>query len=340
MAAFDSASSQRGTALVATLLASALLVAVGSLAAEQAWISWMIGHRLREAAEALVSAESGMAAAIADFAEEPAFERFDLPSGSAFPYLGGAPAAIPLPDSFRIHTGIRARSSSHVDFVVTATGRNRARRVLAATIERSDTPYVPATLYQADSGATISFSDTLAISGRAGAADPIPALGMPAESDAEQTYRQLEAAGASLSGGPTATSWTRLGEIAQRIRSQGAPLPDVVSGAVAEGIWVSAASTEIANAAGRGIWLIDGNLRIRAGFDFEGLLVVQGDIEVEPGAVFEVAGAVAQQVPGSTLQTRGHTRLAYESNVLRGVAALDPDLLDHRATLIGWRDDS
>jgi hypothetical protein len=338
MAIFESSNGQRGAALIATLLASALLVMIASVAAEQAWISWMIGHRLREAAEALVSAESGLATAIADLAAEPSFERFDLPTGSPFPFLDGAPVGVPVPDSFRIHTEIRSRSSSHVDFVVTATGRNRARRVLAATIERSDVPYVPATLYQAESDATISFSDTLAISGGRGT-EPIPAFAMPGKSGAEEVYRQLEAAGASLSGGPTATRWTDLADIAQRIRQRGAPLPDVVSGTVADGTWISAASMEVASAGGRGIWLIDGNLRILSSFDFEGLLVVQGDIEVEPGATFEVAGAVAQQIPGRSFQSRGLTRLVYESEVLRGVGALDPDLLDHRARLIGWRDD-
>lgn len=339
MATFEESTGQRGVALIATLLASALLVVIGSVAAQQAWISWMIGHRLREAAEALVSAESGLAAAIADFAVEPSFERFDLPSGSAFPYHGGSPVGIPLPDSFRIRTEIRARSSTHVDFVVTSTGRNRARRVLAATIERSDAPYVPATVYQADSGATISFSDTLAIFGRVGTGEPIPAIGTPSESQAQETYRQLEAAGASMSGGPAAARWAKLGDIAQGIRSRGAPLPEVVSGAVAEGIWVSAASMEIASAFGRGMWLIDGNLRIRSSFEFEGLLLVQGDVEVEPGAGFSLAGAIAQLAPGRSLHSRGRTRLAYEADVLREVAALDPGLLDHRAILIGWRDD-
>ncbi len=338
MARFETGGRERGAALIATLLASALLMIVGSIASQQALVSWLIGHRMRESAEALVAAETGLAMAIADLEREPSFARFDLPPGSPFPFAAAPPNA-PLPDSFRVRTELRPRSDTRVDFVAIANGRNRARRMVAVTVERGTAPYVPAALFLGDASASLSVAGDLTIAGAATADGVVPALGAGSLGQAESLRDQLEAAGAALSGGSTGARWSEITGAVARLRSIARVLPDAPVGAVTRGIWASASSVEIAAASGVGVWLVDGDLTVRSNLTFDGLLVVLGDIEIAAGAEVEINGSLAQLPPGRSFQSRGETRIRYSPNALRDVESLDPTLLGRRARLIGWRDD-
>lgn len=334
-------SNQRGAAIITTLLASALLALIASMATEQATVSFLIEQRVRESAEALIAAESGLSAALADFAAEPRFDRFDLAAGTAFPFTNPVSIA-PLPPSFHVDTKVRPRSGNRVDFVATARGRRHARRTLAATIERGADPYVPAALFLDAPAPSVTMSGRLAISGSSRAGNPIPALATRSRGQAEDLLHHLAAAGASLAGTPLAqaASWSELAEVVQRVRRDADLLPEVVSGQIAPTLVASAASVEITTAQGAGLWLIDGNLTVRADFTFEGLLLVLGDIHFQEESQVKILGALVQASPGRTLNTRGDTTISYRSAALRAVDSSHPGILERRARLIGWRDES
>ncbi len=339
MAASDQYSRQRGAALIATLLAAALLLIIGAIASQQAVVSWLVGHRMRESSEALIAAESGLALAIADFDAEPSFDRFDVPEGSPFPYAGPRDTA-PLPHSFRIRTEIRHRTSSRIDFATIANGRNRSRRVVAATIERSDAPYVPAALFFGHTTPSVAFSGRLTLSGVTSANHPVPAIATPSGSQAEGLHDQLVAGGARLTGGSAATRWSAVSGVVQRLRADAGELSDTPLGAVPNGLWASPASVDVGAASGSGVWLVDGDLSVGSSLNFEGLLLVLGDIHVAEGARLDVTGALALLPPGQSLHSRGETTITYRATPLEQIESIDPTLLGRRAQLIGWRDDS
>lgn len=337
MASSERRGRERGAALIATLLVSALLMIIGSIASQQAVVSWLIGHRLRESAEALVTAETGIAMVIADFESEPRFGRLDLPDGSPFPFLQ-VPAGVPLPTSFRVRTEIRARSAGRVDLIAIATGRNRARRVVAVTVERTAEPYVPAAFFVGGAGSSLSVAGDLTIAGSAAAAGAIPALGAPADTQAESLRDRLEADGAVVRGGTVGSPWSELDETLTRVRAGAQLLHDSPVGDLARGIWESRGSVEVSRASLAGVWLVDGDLSIRSSLSFEGLLLVLGDINIGPGADFQINGALALLPPGRSFQSRGDAVISYRAGPLRDVESLDPTLLGRRARLIGWRD--
>ncbi len=341
MANSDRKSRQRGAALITTLLASTFLLLIASLASEQAVVSFLIEHRARESLEAMIAAETGLSAALADFAAEPKFDRFELAAGAPFPFAASTPTG-PLPDSFVVTNEIRPRSPRFVDFVARASGRNHASRTLAATIERSDEPYIPAAIYLAGASPSIALSGRMRISGSSVAGNPVPAIAGAAPAPIESIHQQFVSAGATLTGEPVAAlaAWSDLAEVIERVRADAGDLPDAVVGIVPAAILSSRGSIDVTTAEGSGIWLIDGDLSVQADLSFEGLLLVLGDINIDEGAVFRITGALVQAPPGSSVRNRGDTTIAYGAAALRQVDAMTPGLLGRRARLIGWRDDS
>jgi len=334
-------SSQRGAALITALLTAALLMAIGVTAAEQARMSFLIAHRSRDSVEALVAAETGLSAVLADVALEPRFDRFDVDAGAPFPFLRARTIA-PLPASFSVHHRIQPRSTNRVDVVVQARGRNRAGRTLAATIARDADPYVPAALFTAGSGPSITGSDLLEISGSTTSVNPIPAIGARTQADADAVHRDLTAAGTGLIGVPiaAAAAWTDLPAVIARARAAAGVLPDAVDGPQSGGVLSSGGSIEVGCASGSGLWLVDGNLTVRSQFSFEGLLLVLGDIVFDDSSDVRILGALVQAPPGRTVQIRGDAVVSYRSAPLRDLDASHPEILGRRARVVGWRDDS
>jgi hypothetical protein len=329
---------EAGAALVTTLLATALLVLIATIASQQAVISFLVGHRMRESAEALVAAETGVAAMLADLARQPSFERLSRAAGGGFPFSSGAPSPQPLPNSFTVETEVRSRSASILDIVATAAGRNQARRIVVATVQRGDQPYAPAALYLAAAATSLSFTGTLEIAGAGSAADDVAAVATALPADAEAIEHSLIAGGAALDGAVAAAAWDDLGDVVQRIRDGAAALPEPPQGTVAAGMWASRGPLDVDSAAGSGVWLIDGDLTVHSALSFAGVLLVLGDIHFADGAEVTVDGAVVQAAPGRSIVSRGRTTFAYDGAALRAVDSAHPSLLEHRLTVIGWRD--
>jgi len=332
---------ERGAALISTLLAIGFLVMIGALASNQARTGFLIQQRAREGLEASIAAETGLAAAIADFDYEPRFERFDLGNGATFPYSGHAVDG-PLPSSFHVEVRLRKTSATHIDIISTSLGRNRAQRRLIATVERSDRPFVPAAFFSAAAQPVTSAGDGLRIDGNESKRGAAPAIAMTTDEVARTALQNLLAGGATLTGRPVAasTDWSGLDESIALIRSLAAKrqLPTEANGPYPEATWVSSASVMVSSASGSGIWLIDGDFRVAGDFEFEGLLLVVGDIFFENTSRVRILGALVQARPGEVLRATGDATIRYDADALARVESQDPEIIGHRAEIIGWRD--
>lgn len=330
--------SEQGAALISTILATALFLLIGTIASQQAVISFLVSHRVTESAEALVAAETAMAAALADVARQPSFARLSQADGGTFPFLDGATPPQPLPDSFAVDARLRSRSETRIDVIATARGRNRARRILVTTIEREDRPFLPAALFLAADTPTLSPSGTLEISGSA--ADEVSAVATPSLAHADALAGALSSSGAQITGGVSPSDWDDLDDLISRARESALSLPENPSGAIAPGIWLSRGSADIADAGGEGVWLVEGDLAIDGVLTFEGLLIVLGDIRVSTGSEMAVRGGVVQARPGRLFDCDGHVVIDYDLDALNAIDSMHPGLLDRRARVIGWRDEA
>ncbi len=337
----DSLRNQRGAALVAAILTSTLLVLIASIASQQAQISYLIHHRMREGSEALIAADSGLAAAIADVRYEPRFERFELADGSAFPYSGMQPTA-PLPLSFGVSTLIATNSANRVDIVAEARGRNRAARSLTTTLTRTNHPYVPATLYFHGTTPSIAAYGTIAIRGDSRPV-AIPATAAKTHQAAQAAQQAFATGGAVLEGSPVAAGagWTNLENALDTVRNDPnqLTLPELVQGPLPSGVWFSGSSVQVADGTASGVWLIDGDLSVDSSLAFEGILFVLGDILLAESSTTKIKGAVIQAAPGQTIAARGDLSIAYDLDALDRARRLRPGLLDTRARIAGWKDD-
>jgi len=332
----------RGAALISTILAIGFLVMIGTLASNQARTSFLIQQRTREALEARLAAETGLAAALADFDYEPRFERLDLGNGAGFPYSGSAVDG-PLPASFKVDVRLHKTSATHIDIISTSLGRNRAQRKLITTVERSNRPFVPAAFFSAAARPVASAGAGLRIDGDESEGNGVPAIGMTSDDGAVTSLQNLLAGSATLTGRPVAiaTDWSGLDESIALVKSLAdtRQLAVEANGYYPEATWASSASVAVSSASGSGLWLIDGDFRVTGDFAFEGLLLVAGDIFFEDTSRVRILGALVQARPGEVLRAAGDVTVRYDASALVRVAALHPEIIGHRGEIVGWRDD-
>lgn len=327
---------------MSTLLAVGFLIAVGALASTQARMSLLLRQRAQESLEALISAETAIARARANLAREPSFERFDLSEGSPFPY-DAAPPLGPQPPSFTAEVRISRPSETHVDIESTSLGRKHAQRRLLLTLERDSAPFVPAALYLTAANPAVRGSPDFTIAGGSAARSDVPAVSSPGAQATATVASSLLASGATLTGSPVSASrrWSGLEAAIDRLRANPhVELPELASGSFPRSVRISRGSVEIADAQGAGVWLVDGPIALRGAFEFEGLLIVAGDIRVEADADVEIRGCLIQAPPGELVDASGRFRLRFDGAAIEDVDTLSPDLLDRRVIVMGWRDDS
>ena len=329
---------QGGAALISVILASLVLALMGSIAAQQAQISFLITHRIRENVEALVCADSGLSAALSEIHYEPRFERFE---SDRFPYSGQAPT-MPLPPTFGLTTSLQPRSENRIDITTEARGRNRAYRSLSITIQRAKDPYVPAALYFHHTAPSILANNKISVRGANSGRYKIPAIAASSHSTATSIHDYFKAGGAKISGDPMALGWSNLDSALSKIRAhpRQMPLPEIINGPLPRAIGVSQSTVQINDAAAAGLWLIDGDLGIEGSFSFDGIIFVLGDVHLSPSSRTKIRGAVIQAMPGRALNARGQLEIRYDRKELLRALALFPDLLERRAEVIGWKDNS
>jgi len=333
---------QRGTALLSTLLAIGFLVTIGALASTQARMSLLVRQRAQESLEALISADTAMARARANLAREPSFERFDLTEGSPFPY-DAAPPVGPQPRSFAAEVRISRPSETRIDVESTSLGRKHAQRRLLLTLERDSAPFLPAAFYLTAANPTLMGNSDLILTGGSGEQSGVPALSSPGAQATATAATSLLASGATLTGSPVSASrrWSGLEAAIERLHANPhTELPALAGGSFTPAVRISRGSVEVADAQGAGVWLVDGPMAVRGGFDFEGLLIVAGDIRVEADADVEIRGCLIQAPPGNIVDASGGFRVRFDGAAIEEVDALSPDLLDRQVVVMGWRDDS
>jgi hypothetical protein len=348
---------EAGNALVSVMLFTAALLPLGAFAALQAQLDLVIEHRTRAATEAFEVAESGLAHALADLAAAPEFERLERgPDGvrgtgddAEYPFAAPPPQFFPRPP-MHYDVEVEALDSDVVEIVSHGTGNYLAARTVAASVVRSSTPYVPAALSVGASEVSIDLGDAVVLDGvdaQTPDEDPVAGVALDDDYDVDVFLSQLPLAtrqrlrGAGGSPSAVRHSFSSAANLAQLL----AALPDAeeligqpIQGPFGNGVRVVRGSTEVRDAEGSGILVVDGDLQISGNFAFAGILLVAGDLHSEPDSSLDIAGAVVLGASTRTVELLGQGTIGYASAALQSADALAPGLLPHRAVPVAWRE--
>jgi hypothetical protein len=332
---------QAGYALATMLMVLVGLMPLGMFAAMQARLDLLIGHETRRALETFYTAEAGLEHALADLAEDPRFER--LLAGPDFPFRHAPPEFFPR-SPFRYRVIVEQHGAERVDVVSRGIGPLRASRTIAARVERSLLPALPGALFSAARGVRFLLGDDVSLVGARGThREPeTPALAMADAATAEAVSRQLERRrGRGLDPpGVRVRNFSGLEALARRAASSpnARTLDGDLGGALGSGVFVHHGALEIADAAGGGILVVNGPLRVRGSFQFSGLVLILGDVRSEPQSNVEIDGGLLQGPGATLLHLLGSGTIR---SGLDGLAALDaasPGLWPRRFRITGWQE--
>jgi hypothetical protein len=335
--------SEHGLALLTVLAAMAFLSSIAAFAVMQARVDYLIHHHTREALALFTTAESGLEMALADLALEPRFSRIDLDAGSLYPFLRPPPRYFPAaPYSFAVT--LEPDGDDRVDIVARGYGLTAGYRQLAATVRRDAAPYVPGAVHTPAPVVSLIVASGFQIIAD-GAAATVPALAVESEAairaivdqtppgDLAQLLGDPALGVANLAGGSPPSQ-----AVAQH--PDATPVGPQLGAALGHGIFFSSQSLSVGDASGSGILAVDGDLSVDRSLRFDGIVVVRGDVLFADLSQVEIAGALLQETPGTALHLRGSGEIRYDETELARVETDFPGLLDRRAIVDGWRDDS
>jgi hypothetical protein len=331
---------QGGYALLTVMVATAFLLPLGAFAAMQARLDLMIQHQIRAAVVSFSAAESGLEVALADLALDPRFERLgegpDGRRGTAddgeYPFENAPPESL-LDPPLRVEVRVEPRSDDRVDIVAEGSVNGRARRTLQASVVRA-APELPGAVHSSGTALSVSVGDGLAFSGPESGG---PVLGVSTADEARAVADQVAAVGLSDRIG---VSNLRCADAALAAAEQAGfrRLDPVSSGALGDGVLVSPTSLVLTDAAGSGVLIVDGPLRVGGSFAFSGIVVVLGDVHLDGASSVHIDGALLQGSAGSLLDLRTVGAIAYDGEAIRRVEEWMPGWLPHRAVVTGWRE--
>ena len=346
---------QEGHAILTALIATALLLPLGAFAVMQARLDFLIAHHTRAASETFAVAEAGLDRALADLARAPRFERLlagpDRRVGTGddgeYPFAEPPPAWFPAAP-FRYEVRVAVRGADRVEIEARGHGPLGAVRGVAAAVERSPLPYVPAALASAGEPLDLLFGPGWRIDGAAGVdgAPDVPALAVASGAVAEQLAARLAPGDASRlrgPGGEPSLGIAPLPDLAALLAAAARhgdvqALPADAGGALGDGLFMAGAGLRLRDASGSGILLVDGPLAIDGRFAFDGIVAATGGITVGDGAAVALNGALLQGQPGGALLLRGDGQLIYDQRIIDRLAARYAGLLPSRARITGWRE--
>lgn len=346
---------QEGHALLTALIATALLLPLGAFAVMQARLDFLIAHHTRAASETFAVAEAGLDHALADLARAPRFERLlagpDRRAGTGddgeYPFAQPPPAWFPAAP-FRYEVRVAARAADRVEIESRGYGPLGALRGVAAAVERSPLPYLPAALASEGEPLDLLFGAGWRIDGAAGVdgAPDVPALAVASGAVAEQLAGQLTAGEAARLRGPGGTpslGVAPLPDVAALLaaaarRADAQAVPADAGGALGDGLFLAGAGLRLRDASGSGILLVDGPLTIDGPLSFDGIIAATGGIAVDEGATVTLRGVLLQGRPGGPLLLRGDGHLSYDQRIVDRLAARYAGLLPNRARVTGWRE--
>jgi hypothetical protein len=364
---------QRGTALVAVLSLSMILLPLGALVVLQCRTDLSIQHNLRSDIEAFYVAEAGLAHAVAEILPGQSFDRLLAgPDGitgtrddGVFPFAGGTPAPFPYAP-FRYNVQLVLNGNGTLRIISNASGQNGSAKVLETLVVRSPAPFTPAAVYAETATASIDLGAAgFRLSGRdhqvsfppapaPAPAAPLPALSTP-RADLEPVLRgkllgtaagQISGAGAqpSVATAPQLNVTNYANAIADAPAASSRSATSVDAGQFGTR---SAPELSIVNGdlsvpgrlTGSGILIVRGALRVAGSVEFSGLVLALGAVQFEPSSSVTVVGTLWQgPSQDERLELRGNGAVVYSSTALAAVDRTFPGLLPHAAVVAGWQE--
>ncbi len=348
--------SQAGSALTTTMLVTAFLMPLGALAAMQARLDLLVHHHTRSAIEVFYVAESGLEHALADLARDPWFDRLlQGPDGvvstaddGEYPFRIAPPDYFPRPP-YRYQVQVEQQSPEAVEILASGFGTGQSAHTVAASVQRSATPYTPGAAFSAAPIVSLLLGGEFIINGIGeGCGSGFPALALKSPEAAQTLLAQLPATAATQllgdgeSPGIAARSFPPLDTLAATAAlSPTARLLDAeASGALGSGILVAASSLTLTDASGSGLLIVDGNLQVSGQMTFSGLVVALGDVQFDEGSAVQIDGGLLQGTAGSQLHLRGAGSITCDRPAIERVDSDFPGLLPRRAIIAGWRENA
>jgi hypothetical protein len=346
---------QSGHALLTTMIAAACLMPLGAFAAMQARLDFVVQHHTRAALETFVVAESGLEHALADLALDPRFDRLllgpDRQAGTAddgtYPFAHPPPAWFPAAP-FRYQVRVTPQGPAALELVASGFGPLNATRVVAATVVRDPSPYVPGALALAAGNVALALGPDFRITGTAAsaseaglpavAADSVAAAAALAAALPPGAGTQLVGRGGtpSIADAALASAETLAAAAAQQPVARA--LASDVQGSLGNGLFVSPASLHLTDASGSGILVVAGMLELSGVTSFSGLIVALGNLRVDLGSQVAIDGAVLVGRGGALVSLAGAGHIAYDARIIAGVDTAFPGLLPRRARVTGWHE--
>lgn len=364
-------STERGSALTATLAATAVLLPLAALAALLARTNFYVQQNTRAQAEAFYTADAGAEHALAEM--PPAATFGDLLNGpdrihgtgddGVFPFREATTGYFPA-EPLRYQVRIEQVNNTLLRVTSTADGRRNAHAVIEVLVGRDPAPFVPGAIY-APGGVVLSVGSDTLVSGfdhatgdapdhPTGGGSPLPALGI-AEGDAGgPVHAQLVSSEPDRLVGkgdrpsvadvePIALDELieQLAATAGTIRLSGNSL---VAGSQlgtpsAPQITVVLDPTEITGpVSGAGVLIAMGELRISGSLDFEGLVFIRSALNVSETGSVRVTGSLWVDGYSADVRLSGRGAVVYSRDAMVAVDRWLAGRLPHALIVQSWRE--
>lgn len=363
---------ERGTALIATLSLTMILLPLGAFVVMQCCTDLMIEHNVRAEVESFYVAEAGLEHALAEIPPDSTFAPLlagpDHIAGTVddgvFPFVEGAPGDFPCAP-FHYDVRVNAANGGMVSVVSAGSGLHGANKAVSALVSRSPLPFTPAALHAGGDAGTLDLGPGYLLSGLDHRLDDDPsqpqgpATALPALSGSRPDREELlrarltpaEAQRLVGAGGPPSIATTpsldvqayanRYSQHPARVRLAAVTLqPDLILGTT-QSPQVSVVTGDVdisGHLDGTGVLIVQGTLQVTGSLHFAGLVIAQGFL-FQSSSHVAVAGAV-WQAPGDDahLQLDGSGSVVYSSDALATIDRAFPGLLPHAALLAGWQE--
>ncbi|MBI3388585.1 MAG: hypothetical protein HY027_12675 [Deltaproteobacteria bacterium] len=363
-------SSERGSALIATLGTTAAILPLAAMIALVARASFYMHHNTRTQSEVFYAAEAGLEYAVSELTPAMTFDQLlNGPDGhdgttddGEFPFRAGAPAFFPRAP-LRYQVRVERVNSTLLRLTSGADGVRNAHATIEGLIGRDAVPYVPAAIY-ADGVGSIAVGSDVTVSGFDHAAgDPpdlptgsgvaLPGLGVGSADGATAAQSQLSPAErARLVGAGGAPSVSEadpidvrtvadaLATLAAVSTSSGALSGGVQLGTVAAPqITVVTDAGDIAGpVTGAGVLIAPAGLHIAGDFTFHGLVLADGGIVFGNDSHVAITGSLWLGGSSGTLNLAGTSSISYSRSDIGAVDQHWVGRLPHPLVLKGWRE--
>ena len=346
---------QAGSALITTMIVSAMLLAIGAFAVMQARLDLLVQHHTRAAVETFYVAEAGLEHALADLSSDPRFDRLlvgaDGVAGTdddgSYPFRNGPPDFFPHAP-FRYDVRVETVDENTAEIVSRGIGVGPATRTVSAPVLRSTDPYLPAAASTFTIDLEMLLSDEFSLLGSEPGAsgEDVPALAVADATVRDGLLSKLPATTKERIVGPhgapsvAGRRFVDLAALAARIEQmpEALILADGAAGDLGSGVFVSRGSLLVGSASGSGLMLVQGDLVVGDQLDFYGLIAVMGDVTFERSSSVHIDGGFLQGAPGSRMTLLGAGHIRYDRAAMEALDAKIPGLLPRSSRVAGWRE--